>query len=149
MKNAVFTVDIARCTGCYACSVACKDRAGLPDELDYLRVEKHESGLYPDPEMYYRVMHCFHCKSPSCARVCPAEAFSKTENGLIKLDGEKCDGCGDCKEACPFDSIVELPGGKFKKCDGCYDEVVQGLDPTCVRSCPCVHWGIKQLMKLS
>jgi hypothetical protein len=52
-----FTVDLARCIGCKTCAVACQDRAGLPDDLDWLRVETHEGGAYPTPTLSYRVVH--------------------------------------------------------------------------------------------
>jgi anaerobic dimethyl sulfoxide reductase subunit B (iron-sulfur subunit) len=136
VNRAVFIVDIASCTGCYACSVACKDRAGLPDEFDLLRVEEHESGAYPNPGLYYRVAHCFHCADPPCAEVCPEDAISKQEDGLVIIDQEECIGCGKCIEACPFDAIIMLPEDVAAKCDGCGDEVARGWDPTCARACP-------------
>lgn len=136
MSEALFVVDMASCTGCGACSIACKDRAGLPDELDMLRVEAHEKGVYPAPKLYYRVIHCFHCDQPVCAEVCPVEAISKEENGLTAINAEECTGCGECVEACPFDAIIMLPEGVAAKCDGCADEIARGWDPTCVRACP-------------
>ena len=135
MNHGLFVVDIGRCTGCNACTIACKDRAGLPDDLDFLRIERVESGLYPNVDMYYRVMHCFHCEKPPCADVCPTGAISKKDDGFVHLDVESCNNCGTCKDVCPFDSIIELPEGFHSKCDGCYDEVTSGLDPTCVRAC--------------
>ena len=136
MSKALFVVDIASCTGCGTCSIACKDRAGLPDELDFLQVEANEGGVYPDPELYYRVVHCFHCDQPACAEACPVEAISKEEDGLTVINAEECTGCGECIEACPFDAIVMLPDGIAAKCDGCADEIARGWTTTCVRACP-------------
>jgi len=131
-----FIIDMTSCTGCYACSVACKDRAGLPDELDFLRVEEHEAGLYPNPTLYFRVLHCFHCVEPPCVEVCPTHAMSKSEDGIVLIDAEKCTGCEECINVCPFDAIAMLPEGDAAKCDGCFDEVGKGFQPTCVRACP-------------
>ncbi len=136
MSRNIFVVDIASCTGCHTCSIACKDRAGLSDELDFLRVEAHEGGLYPEPTLYYRVIHCFHCEEPACAQACPVEAISKEDNDLVVIDSEECTGCGECMEACPFDAMIMLPENVAAKCDGCADEVARGWDPTCVRACP-------------
>jgi Fe-S-cluster-containing dehydrogenase component len=130
-----FIIDIDRCIGCNACSVSCKDRAGLPDELDYLRVERNESGKYPNVEMFYRVIHCFHCENPPCEAACEDAAISRNEDGFVLLDENKCTSCGSCITVCPFKSIIELEGSIFRKCDGCYDEVAKGFDPTCVRAC--------------
>jgi anaerobic dimethyl sulfoxide reductase subunit B (iron-sulfur subunit) len=130
-----FTIDLARCIGCQTCSVACKDRAGLPDDLDWLRVEEHEGGAYPHPTLYYRVSHCFHCAQAPCISVCPTGALSRPE-GCVQIDAGLCIACGACIEACPFGAIVMRPEGVASKCDGCVDEVAQGWEPTCVRACP-------------
>lgn len=136
MSAKVFVIDTARCTGCHACSMACKDRADLPDEFDLVRIEERETGTCPETAVSFRVVHCFHCAEPPCAEACPAGALSRDEGGLVSLDLAECTGCGECVEACPFRAIVVLPGGKAAKCDGCADEVARGLDPTCVRACP-------------
>ncbi len=143
-----YIVDTGRCIGCNACSVSCKDRAGLPDDLDLLRVERNESGLYPNVEMYYRVMHCFHCENPPCLEACSSGAISKNEDGFVFLDVENCTGCGSCSDVCPFESIIELPNGLYMKCDGCFDEVTRGLDPTCVRACLTRALSFNQLDEL-
>jgi anaerobic dimethyl sulfoxide reductase subunit B (iron-sulfur subunit) len=131
-----FIIDLARCTGCQACSIACKDRAGLPDELDWLRVEAHEGGSYPLPTLTYRVVHCFHCAAPPCAEVCPPGAIARHADGWVQIDAGLCTACGACVEACPFAAIVMPPQGAAAKCDGCADEVQRGWEPTCVRACP-------------
>ena len=136
MNETVFAIDLARCTGCFACSVACKDRAGLPDDLDLLRVEEHETGAYPETGLYFRVIHCFHCDDPPCVEACPSKGISKGEDGLVTLAGEECLECAECAAACPFGAIVMGPDGAAVKCDGCADEVARGWDPACVRSCP-------------
>jgi anaerobic dimethyl sulfoxide reductase subunit B (iron-sulfur subunit) len=143
MNRAVFIVDMASCTGCYACSIACKDRAGLPDELDLLRVEENESGAYPEPNLHFRVVHCFHCAEPPCAEVCPTQAILRQENDLVTIDAEECIGCGECIKACPFHAVVMLPDGVAAKCNGCADEVARGWQPTCVRACPMRALGYK------
>jgi len=135
MMDKMFVIDNGRCIGCHACSVSCKDRAGLPDNYDLLRVERVESGSYPNVEMFYRVSHCFHCESPTCLEACKFDAISKKEDGYVLLDQVNCTGCGLCVDACPFEAIIELPGKRVLKCDGCHDEVVSGFDPTCVRAC--------------
>jgi Fe-S-cluster-containing dehydrogenase component len=143
-----FIVDMGRCIGCNACSVSCKDRAGLPDELDLLSVERNESGKYPQVNMYYRVIHCFHCDNPPCVEACNHDAVYRNEEGFVLLDKDKCNGCGDCRDVCPFESIIEMPGKTFRKCDGCYDEVANGLDPTCVRACLTRALSFKMLDKI-
>ncbi|MBN1641575.1 MAG: 4Fe-4S dicluster domain-containing protein [Anaerolineae bacterium] len=134
MSRDAFWIDLARCTGCQACRIACKDRAGLPDALDWLRVEAQEGGAYPHPTLTYRVVHCFHCAAPACAAACPTAAIATRPGGWVQIDAALCIACGACVEACPFGAIV-LDGAAIK-CDGCGDERERGWDPTCVRACP-------------
>ena len=136
MNEHRYIVDLARCTGCQACSIACKDRANLPDDLDWLCVEAVEGGTYPAPTFYYRVIHCFHCAQPPCGEACPTGAIAKQENGWVQIDAGLCNACGACIDACPFSAIVMRPEGAASKCDGCADEVNRDWEPTCVRACP-------------
>jgi anaerobic dimethyl sulfoxide reductase subunit B (iron-sulfur subunit) len=135
VSQRLYIVDLARCTGCQACAVACQDRAGLPDDLDWLRVETEEGGAYPHPALTYRVSHCYHCAAPPCTGVCPTGAMASRPEG-VQVDVDLCIACGACIEACPFGAIVMRPEGVASKCDGCADETARGWQPTCVRACP-------------
>jgi len=132
----IFVIDAARCTGCHACSIACKDRADLPDESDWLRVKERETGTCPETTISFRIVHCFHCDEPPCVEACPPRAIAKVEGGFVALDAAACTGCGECVSACPFAAIVMLPDGTASKCDGCANEVAGGRSPACVRACP-------------
>ena len=135
-QRSSFLIDLAACTGCFACSVACKDRAGLPDEYDLVRVEEHTPGAYPKPGLFFRVVHCFHCANAPCVAACPSDAMSHADDGLVVFNEAECVNCGKCAEACPFDAITMLPADVPAKCDACADEVARGWEPTCVRACP-------------
>ena len=136
MSDRLFIIDLARCTGCGTCLVACKDRAGLPDDVDLLRIETTESGAFPAPAVTHRVIHCFHCAKAPCVEACPAGALLRGEGGCVALDGDTCVGCGRCAETCPFKAVATRPDGTAVKCDACADEVSRGFEPTCVRACP-------------
>jgi anaerobic dimethyl sulfoxide reductase subunit B (iron-sulfur subunit) len=136
MSKDRYIIDLARCTGCQACSIACKDRGGLPDDLDWLRVEAVEGGRYPAPTLYYRITHCYHCAEPPCVEACPTAAITRQGSQWVEIEAGLCTGCEACLDACPFSAIVMLPEGVASKCDGCADEVERGWGPTCVRACP-------------
>ena len=139
----VFSVDLTRCTGCQACVVACKDRSGLPDEVDLIRVAVEEQGACPSVRLRYTVGHCWHCQDPACIPACRSGALRQVD-GYLVIDGAACKACGSCARACPFGAIVLLPeSGKPAACDGCADEVRAGIGPTCIRACPmrALGWG--------
>jgi anaerobic dimethyl sulfoxide reductase subunit B (iron-sulfur subunit) len=132
----LFYVDLARCTGCDTCIIACKDRANLPDDVDWVRVERTELGCYPDVRVTFRVIHCFHCARPACLDACPVAAITRDTAGWVQIDASLCTGCAACVLACPFCAIALGGDGLASKCDGCVDEVAAGVGPTCVRACP-------------
>jgi anaerobic dimethyl sulfoxide reductase subunit B len=155
MAGALFIIDLARCTGCHACAVACKDRGvrdasgrniALPDDVDMLWVRSDERGHYPQPdveplEVTFRPIHCWHCQDADvaangCAAVCPVEAIRADGDGHWLIDLDTCVRCGACAEACPFEAIDQLVDGTPVVCDGCIDELARGWEPTCVRACP-------------
>ena len=137
MQDSLFIIDLARCTGCQTCVIACRDRGRTPADQGWLRVERAERGQFPTLSLVYRVIHCFHCREPACAAVCPVQAIARHRDGRVLVDTERCTGCGDCVQACPFAAIAADPEeGIAHKCDGCGDEVQNGWAPTCVRACP-------------
>ncbi len=150
MREAIFVTDLSLCTGCGACSIACKDRANLSDDVDWLHIEANESGAYPNPTLTYRVMHCFHCAAPECIKVCPTSAIARDGEDWVQIDAELCIACGACIEACPFEAISICAQGMACKCDGCADQVRIGLAPTCVRACPmrALQYGPRQAASL-
>ncbi len=44
-----------------------------------------------------------------CIQVCPFDAISLGENGLIHIDWGKCTGCGTCTKECPKGMLVLVP----------------------------------------
>ena len=154
-------LDLKRCVGCNACSVACKQEHGTPPGVLYSRVITTESGEYPNTRLDYLPILCMHCEEPSCEEVCPTGATHKLENGIVVVDADKCIGCRYCMVACPYNARFfnyqenegYFPGGLtayeaakadqdnqivgvVEKCNFCLDRVEQGLDPACVVTCP-------------
>ena len=73
---------------------------------------------------------CLQCNPAPCAECCPVDAFEKNgEMGIYQINGDICEGCGACYEACEFQMVVIIED-KAMKCDLC------GGEPTCVRYCP-------------
>ncbi len=43
----------------------------------------------------------------TCVAICPVGAISLDADGKAVIDKEKCINCGACKATCPVDAIVE------------------------------------------
>lgn len=87
-----FYFDQTRCTGCYACGVACKDWNDVPPgPANWRRIFHIEEGEFPHPLISHLSNTCNHCESPLCVTVCPASAIIKRdEDGIVLVDQEKC-----------------------------------------------------------
>lgn len=141
-----FYFDQTRCTGCYACMVACKDWHEIDlgaEPASWRWIVEFESGKYPNPNVNYVAMSCFHCMHPPCIDACPASAiFKRTEDGVVLVDRQDClgrDECGAlCESVCPYEApkFGDEPNPKMQKCDMCVDRWGKGQFPVCVTACP-------------
>lgn len=133
--------DQSRCYACQACSVACKDWNGLePGPEKWMTVYEWEKGYYPDLRIHNLAFSCGHCENPVCAEACSNNAiFKEDKYGAVLVDQEKCQGCRQCFDACPYGApkfADDAPGTKMSKCTMCIDRLEQGEKPICVLSCP-------------
>ena len=131
-------IDTTLCIGCYACEAACAERWGFPEsDVHELSSTKNTTVKTVNDINVPRL--CMHCQDPTCVSVCPVGAFTKTAEGPVVYDADKCIGCRYCMQACPFD----VPryqwnslNPKVSKCDMCRDRILKGGKPACVEVCP-------------
>ena len=109
VKQLGFYIDQTRCTGCYACIVACKDWHDIPaGPASWMKVSTIEKGKFPDLFVAFRPNPCYHCVDAPCVAVCPVGAITKREdNGIVVVDREKCIGQDSCGHPCS----IECPAG--------------------------------------
>ncbi len=125
--NKVLVISPEKCIGCRSCELVCsfnRDKEFNPKN-SAVSVLFYESAAIQVPVM------CMQCDDPSCMEVCPVSAISKTEEGSVTIDSDKCIGCKMCISACPLGNIsYNSKTKKIVKCDLC------GGDPMCVKVCP-------------
>jgi len=132
-----FTHDPQRCIKCFTCEVACKQWRSVPPATFRLRrVYEEVDGSFPRVTRTFHSVSCQHCPDAPCIGVCAPGALSKRGDGVVVVDGSKCDGCRDCLQACPFDVPDFDADGILQLCDLCSDRLAEGGQPLCADVCP-------------
>jgi formate dehydrogenase iron-sulfur subunit len=126
------------CIGCNACQGGCKEANHLPEGEEKRLSPTAFTALEEHGDKWARRL-CQHCETPTCVSVCPVGAFTKTADGPVLYDAEKCIGCRYCMQACPF----RVPRYEWKsthprvqKCIFCYARLAQGKQTACAEACP-------------
>jgi anaerobic dimethyl sulfoxide reductase subunit B (iron-sulfur subunit) len=135
-----FYLDVDRCTGCFACAVACMDQNDLEvgvEPIAWRQVFTLATGAGPDARLRYVSLACMHCEDAPCLMACPAGAIAREPGtGVVGVAAELCIGCHSCSIACPFGVPRFGKDGTMQKCDLCSARLESGLEPACVRVCP-------------
>jgi molybdopterin-containing oxidoreductase family iron-sulfur binding subunit len=98
----IMVIDLRKCIGCSACTVACKSENHLPPGVVYRPVIDEEIGDYPNVSRRFLPRPCMQCDEPPCVDVCPVGATWKREDGIVVIDYNACIGCRYCLAACPY-----------------------------------------------
>ena len=143
-------IDLERCIGCHACTVACKAENKI-DHDSWIRVEMRDGqprdtaqGQFPQLTMYYLPITCMHCQNPPCIDACPVNAIYKRDDGIVILNADQCNGCQACLTACPYGVILyDDTTGLPSKCHLCTHRIEQSVEPFCATCCEgfAIHFG--------
>jgi tetrathionate reductase subunit B len=121
-------MDLRRCIGCRACTVACKSENNVSLGRFRAVIQEKTVGTFPNTKKEFLPLMCNHCEGnekdgvPPCVKACPeypgkrlkfktadgktiryrGGATYKRPDGLILIDKELCIGCGKCLDACPY-----------------------------------------------
>lgn len=102
----VMVIDLRKCVGCTACTVACEAENHLPPGVVYRPVLEKEIGTFPNVRKVFIPRPCMQCDNPPCVPVCPVNATWKREDGIVTIDYDLCIGCRYCIVACPYNARV-------------------------------------------
>src|SRR5687767_9372080 len=137
MPNYGFAIDLRKCIGCHACTIACKAEHQIPIGVNRCWVKTVEKGTFPDTRRFFFPVLCNQCVDAPCVRICPTKALFKRRDEIVDLNPLSCIGCRACMEACPYDQLFIDPNTHTaEKCNFCANRVENQLQPACVSVCP-------------
>ena len=123
------------CMACKSCELACALRHSTSGDINSSMSE------YPRPLSRLKIgvkngtLHltrCLHCKRPKCIEICEPRAITKSDDGVVTIDDERCTGCRECVDVCPFGAI-QMRKSEAIKCDLCGG----AAELSCVLACKC------------
>ena len=122
-------IDVRKCIGCDACTVACIAENNLPPGVTYRTVAKTFQGEYPELRQFFMPTNCMQCVQAPCIeaanRVVPG-AMSRRADGIVVIDYEKMHGkevFEAASKACPYPHSLWFDDG------GAYTDGTPALQP--------------------
>ena len=157
---AALYVDLKRCIGCNACSLACKQENNVPVETPnvtpkqikvpvgerWISVFGAERESYPSARIQTLPIMCQQCAASPCKATCDSlgyRAIVRRPDGILYVDPTRCVGCQKCIPVCPYHAMTfnlektnKLgTAGVAEKCHFCMHRLDAGLLPACVITC--------------
>lgn len=129
-------IDKRTCMGCAACVVSCKVENRVDEAAFRCRIAQRSRGEFPNVRLDIFSERCNQCSDAPCVWNCPTGASHYADGGIVLVDTDRCTGCKACLAACPYDARFINEEGYAEKCTFCAHRVKQGIEPSCVSTCP-------------
>ncbi len=118
-------VDTKKCQGCVSCMLACSLVHEGEENMSLARIQVMQNpfGKYPDD---ISLGLCRQCLTPACVDACPEGALyiNKEKGNIRMITKERCIGCKQCIDACPYEpgrTMWNFSDEHALKCDLCID----------------------------
>lgn len=124
------------CLGCHLCEYYCAyANSGIDDMVKALKDKPINPRIRVEDgrDNIHFAVSCRHCEEPLCVKGCITGALS-VNDGIIKVNTDKCVGCYTCILSCPYGAIVPSDRGVIQKCELCTSN--SHGSPVCVNGCP-------------
>jgi len=120
------SADPNKCSGCGICELVCalKKENLFDPSLSRIKVVRLLG-------LVNLTSACVFCENAPCVEACPRQALLSSEKKIIKVDTNKCNGCGWCIQACKYGAIRLHP----EKTSVLICDLCEG-DPECIKWCP-------------
>ena len=130
--RAWLVTDPTTCVGCRTCEIVCSLSHDDICQPALARIHTKYDPLHSLQKLIAMPFECKQCNMADCYLACEYDALVvDKKTGARIIDPEKCQACGECFEACPWNMVVHNEEkDTYSKCDLC------GGDPQCVKYCP-------------
>ena len=143
----VMVIDQSKCVGCGYCTYTCQAHNDTNPDIEWNTITR--TGSLDDKNVYLP-RPCMHCEKAPCVEVCPVQATTYRDDGIVMMDYDRCIGCRYCEVACPYQArsfnwegftgvnpvvpkwgqpeVERRPRGVVEKCSFCYQRIDRGLE---------------------
>ena len=116
-------VDMAKCMGCVSCMMTCSTVHHGRSSLSLSRIQIQQNSFQNFPADIHMAV-CHQCEDAPCVNACPVEAdhVDVLFGNVRTIDPDKCIGCTQCIDACPWlpkRLQFDPESKKVQKCDLC------------------------------